>query len=326
MSNAPYGNWLPWDASEHGYAVDHLINVIHWFMALLFVAWGVFFVMCLRRFRQRDGHTANYALPKAKISKYAEVAVVVFEGFLLFALSMPAWGAYKNSPPSPANREEVHAVGQQFQWNFHYPGKDGKFGRRRPDLITPANPLGLDDENDPDAKDDIVSTELHVPLDKPVYVTISSKDVIHSFAVPVLRVKQDAVPGIQIPVWFTAKRPTSLFRDALTRTVPIGDAALNEKPTNFVPMQDYAGKDGKPIIAAGGNLSEAILKSLKDAGVNELRIGPVTATEVVCAQLCGNNHFKMTAPLIMETLAQFEDWKTKKKAPPAAPSAEEFQQ
>ena len=96
----------------------------------------------------------------------------------------------------------VHAIGQQFNWNFHLPGPDGQFGRRDIDLVTNSNPLGLD-PNDPAAKDDmVVLGELHVPVDRPVIIEISSKDVIHNFALPTMRMAQDAIPGQIIPMWF----------------------------------------------------------------------------------------------------------------------------
>ena len=92
---------------------------------------------------------------------------------------------------------------QQFNWNYHLPGPDGQFGRRDINLVTNSNPLGLD-PNDPAAKDDIVTLgELHVPVDRPVIVRASSKDVIHNFALPHMRIAQDAIPGPIIPMWFT---------------------------------------------------------------------------------------------------------------------------
>ena len=94
-------------------------------------------------------------------------------------------------------------VAEQFAWNIHYPGADGVFGTTRLDLVDAEfNPLGLD-RDDPYAVDDITTiNQLHIPVNKPVLIQLSSKDVIHSFALPVMRVKQDAVPGMEIPVWF----------------------------------------------------------------------------------------------------------------------------
>lgn len=101
-----YGLWLPPMWSEHGAGVDQIIDWLHYFMAALFVAWGIFFVYCLMRFRQRPGHKANYHPVKAKISKYGEIGVVVFEVFVLFGLSVPVWAKYKNDPPAK-DREQA---------------------------------------------------------------------------------------------------------------------------------------------------------------------------------------------------------------------------
>jgi cytochrome c oxidase subunit II len=100
----------------------------------------------------------------------------------------------------------VRVVGEQFSWNIHYPGPDRKFGRTDISKVTADNPLGLD-RADPAAKDDITTiNQLYLPVDRPALVHLSSKDVIHSFGLYEMRVKQDAVPGMSIPVWFVPTR------------------------------------------------------------------------------------------------------------------------
>ena len=204
-ASSPYGYWLPPDISTHGFQVDRLINVIHWFMLALFVGWGIFFVYCLIRFRQRPGAKARYELPKAKVSKWAEVFVAGFEVVLLFGLSMPVWSQVKNDfPAASENPLHVHVVAEQFAWNFHYPGPDGLFGRTSPELMAPDNLIGLD-RTDPAAADDVVTNNLaHLPVNRKIVVDLTSKDVIHCFWIPVMRVKQDVIPGMKIPVWFEA--------------------------------------------------------------------------------------------------------------------------
>ena len=199
--------WLPPNisATDEAKGVDSLINYIHVFMLILFVGWGIFFVYCLVKFRQRPGHQAEYSQIKAKPAKYAEIVVAGIEAVLLLGFSIPIWAQVKNDiPDASENPLDVRVVAQQFQWNFHYAGPDGKFGRTRPDYVDPAsNILGID-PSDPDGEDDVYSPELHFPKNRPVICRISSKDVIHSFWLPVLRVKQDAIPGMTIPVWFEA--------------------------------------------------------------------------------------------------------------------------
>ena len=97
-------------------------------------------------------------------------------------------------------------VGEQFAWNVHYPGPDGVFGRTDLKLVTADNPLGLD-PNDPRGKDDVVAiNELHLQVNRPVLIRVTSKDVIHSFKLPVMRAEQDAIPGFEIPIHFTPVR------------------------------------------------------------------------------------------------------------------------
>ena len=108
----------------------------------------------------------------------------------------------------PADNEAVvvRVVAEQFAWNAHYPGSDGRFGRRDIKLVAADNPLGID-RTDADAEDDIITTNnLYLPVDRPVLIHLSSKDVIHSFGLFEMRVKQDAIPGMDIPVWFIPNR------------------------------------------------------------------------------------------------------------------------
>src|SRR4029453_6600023 len=114
------------------------------------------------------------------------------------------WLKYYFSP-QPENAVIIEVTAQQFMWNFHYAGADGKFGRTDLTLVDAGanNLIGLD-EKDPNSKDDIVTAnDMHIPINKPVIVRLRSKDVIHSFFLPNFRVKQDAVPGLAIEVGFT---------------------------------------------------------------------------------------------------------------------------
>ncbi|GIV60142.1 cytochrome c oxidase subunit II [Rhodocaloribacter litoris] len=197
---------LPPDVSTHGHELDYMTGLVHWLMLLLFVGWGAFFLYTLFRFRQSKNPKASYEGARGHFSTYAEGGVVLAEVVLLFIFAIPTWAFLKNEFPPAGEALVVHAVGEQFAWNFHYPGADGQFGRRDVNLVDAAlNPLGIDFAGDPHAADDIVTVnELHVPVGRPVIVHVTSKDVIHSFSLPNLRVKQDAIPGLDIPVWFEA--------------------------------------------------------------------------------------------------------------------------
>jgi cytochrome c oxidase subunit 2 len=197
---------FPVQASTHAAEVDHMTVLVHWLMLVLFVGWGIFFIFVLFRFRKSANPTASYTGAKGKISKGTEVAVALIEVFLLVVYAIPAWAKRVKAFPSENEAVVVRVVAEQFAWNVHYPGPDGKFGRTDIKLVSADNPLGLD-RRDPNAKDDITTiNQLNLPVDRPVLVHLSSKDVIHSFGLYEMRVKQDAIPGMTIPVWFIPNR------------------------------------------------------------------------------------------------------------------------
>lgn len=206
---------LPAEASTHAGDIDHMLVLIHWLMAVLFIGWGLFFVYALFRFRRGANPKASYTGAKGKISKGLEVGVAIVEVILLVGYAIPAWATRVKKFPAENEAVVVRVVGEQFAWNVHYPGPDGKFGRTDIKLVSADNPLGLD-RSDPNAKDDITTiNQLNLPVDRPVLVHLSTKDVIHSFGLYEMRVKQDAIPGMDIPVWFVPTVTTDEMRQRL---------------------------------------------------------------------------------------------------------------
>jgi cytochrome c oxidase subunit 2 len=197
---------MPVQASTHAAELDQMSVLVHWLMLIMFVGWAVFFVFVLFRFRKSANPTASYTGAKGKISKGTEVAVAIVEVILLVFYAIPAWAKRVKAFPSESEAVVVRVVGEQFAWNIHYPGPDGRFGRTDIALVSADNPIGLD-RRDAAAKDDITTiNQLNLPVDRPVLVHLSSKDVIHSFGLFEMRVKQDAIPGMTIPVWFIPNR------------------------------------------------------------------------------------------------------------------------
>jgi len=204
---------LPILASEHGRQVDDLIIYVHWLMIVLFVGWLSYFAYTLFRFHKSRNPKADYFGVRNHASSYIEGAVALVEGILLVGVAVPFWAKAVERFPKESESIRVQVVAQQFAWNVRYPGKDGEFGRQEMQLVTADNAFGIDPK-DEHGKDDIqVLNEIHVPLvkgpdgnNKPVIIYLSSKDVIHSFKVIALRVTQDAIPGMRIPLWF---RPTT---------------------------------------------------------------------------------------------------------------------
>jgi cytochrome c oxidase subunit 2 len=198
--------YMPIQASAHAAEIDHMTILVHWLMLVLFVGWGIFFLFVLVRFRSGANPRASYTGAKGKISKGLEVAIAVIEGVLLVFYAIPAWATRVTQLPSESEAVVVRVVGEQFAWNIHYPGPDGKFGRTDIGRVSADNPIGLD-RGDPDAKDDVTTiNQLYLPENRPALVHLSSKDVIHSFGLYEMRIKQDAIPGMTIPVWFVPTR------------------------------------------------------------------------------------------------------------------------
>ena len=244
---------MPPNASEHGYQIDHIIEFSHWFMGALFLGWSAYFAFVLIRFRKRRHPKADYQGIKSGISTHLEFSVVLIEAVLLIGFAIPLWAKRVNQFPEAKDAILVHAVGQQFNWSFHLPGPDGEFGHRDIHLVTNSNPLGLD-PNDPASKDDIVTLgELHVPINRPVIIELSSKDVIHNFALVHMRIAQDAIPGSLIPMWFKPIR-AGTYEVICGQLCGLGHYSM--KGTLVVDSpQDYQAWLKERAELAGGGLS-----------------------------------------------------------------------
>jgi cytochrome c oxidase subunit 2 len=203
-----YGWGLPIAAATYARNIDFGIWVIHVAMVGIFVLWGIFFAYLLIKYRRRPGaavvrETEHGGELKSLLPDFA---VMAFEIALIAFYALPVWSRIKMKMPDDKDAVVIGVVGEQFAWDIHYPGPDGKFGRRKPELVHFNNPLGLD-KTDPAAADDvIVANELHMPVGRKVLIKLASKDVIHDFFIPEFRIKQDAVPGLEIPVWIEPDR------------------------------------------------------------------------------------------------------------------------
>jgi cytochrome c oxidase subunit II len=196
---------IPVQASAHAAEIDNMTVLVHWLMLVLFVGWGAFFLFVIVKFRRGANPKASYTGAKGKFAKGTEVAVALVEVALLVFYAIPAWARRVTTFPGGNDAVIVRVTGHQFAWEFQYPGADGKFGRTDMKLVSADNLIGLD-RKDPDAKDDIVASTLNLPIDRPVLIHLSSQDVIHSFGLIEMRVKQDAIPGLDIPIWFIPTR------------------------------------------------------------------------------------------------------------------------
>ena len=197
---------LPESASEHGFLIDHMLEVCHWFMLALFVGWSTFFFFTLFKFHKSRHPKADYHGIRTDASTHIEFMVVIIEAVILLGFALPLWAKRVTQFPNQKDANIVRVTGQQFTWIFHYPGADNVFGKQDLSLISSANDIGLD-AADAAAKDDVVArNELHLLVDKPVILEIGSKDVIHSLSLQSMYIGQDAIPGTITPIWFTPKK------------------------------------------------------------------------------------------------------------------------
>ncbi len=179
-----YNHWFPEDVSEYGYVIDGLFMVILWMTGIVFLGTELALVWFLWRYDEKSNRDP---VKYTHGSHNLEVVWTILPAATLLFIAiyqMNAWADTKvREPEDPGLNVEV--VARQFEWRLRYPGPDGEL--QTPDDVHTVN-------------------DLHVPLDEDILVHLKSQDVLHSFFLPNLRVKQDAVPGMSIPVWFRAKK------------------------------------------------------------------------------------------------------------------------
>jgi len=280
------GYWLPEDASTAGYKIDFLFNLILYITSIVCVAVFVVLIYFLVKYRYQPGRATKFIHGNNSLEAVWTLIPTLIMAFIA-AYSQATWSEMKSPHTLPRGEGvvEVKVAGRQFQWFFHYAGKDGKFGKTnrlwRKNDGDPANEIGLmrgDPEErmspelfeeisadpdrqhlldtDPAARDDIVVGRMIVPVGRKVTCEIYSIDVLHSFYLPNFRVKQDAVPGLLGFAWFESTATSAEF----IGTTPDGEEMLG-----------YS----KPF-------------------------------DIVCAELCGQGHYKMRGQLYVVTEDQYQ--------------------
>jgi cytochrome c oxidase subunit II len=175
--------WLPENVSTYGADIDSMFYLIYYITAAVFILVTVLLVAFLIMYREREGRRATYTHGNTTLELAWTITPAVILVVIAF-MSASKWSEIKiQTPPSDFH---VQVTGKQFNWEILYPGPDGEF----------------------DTEDDLLlENDLHVPVNKVVLVVLKSQDVIHSFFLPHLRLKQDAVPGREIIAWFEATKP-----------------------------------------------------------------------------------------------------------------------
>ena len=193
--------WTP-IASNWSY-IDNTIIMTFWITGIVFVAVVLFMGYCVFRFRHQDGRQAAYEPESKRLEWWLTIVTAVGVAAML-APGLFVWNRFVTVPEGAS---EFEVVGQQWQWSFRLPGKDGRLGTSDTRNISPDNPLGLN-PSDPNGQDDVVieGGELHLPSGKPIKILLRSIDVLHDFYVPEFRAKMDMVPGLITYFWLTPTR------------------------------------------------------------------------------------------------------------------------
>jgi len=198
---------LPEAASDHGEQIDRMIWITLGITFFVFVVTQVLLFWFAYKYQEKENRQAYYFPHDNKLEMIwtviPAIVLTVLVGFGLYY-----W--FQITGEAPKNAQVVEVTGSQFKWEFRYPGKDGKLGRKYFKEIneTKSNPLGQI-WNDPDNHDDVVgSQEMHIVVGKPVKLVINAKDVIHDVGLAHFRMKMDAVPGMPTTMWFTPKFTT----------------------------------------------------------------------------------------------------------------------
>lgn len=214
--------WMPPNAAAHGIAVDRLMRwdvaamTACFLLAQILLAW-----LLLRRRRAARA-------PSPWRVEFVPLALLTALYVAMTVTAEHVWARERFEGAAPtALRVEV--VGQQFQWYFHYPGVDAAYGASRPQLVNAAlgNPIGID-RDDGHGKDDLVASELVLPVGREVDLQLRSLDVIHGFFVPQMRLKQNTVPGETLHVHFTPVRE-GLYPILCSQVCGLGHARMQAR-------------------------------------------------------------------------------------------------
>lgn len=241
--------WLP----ENVFPASETIDTLFYFILYMTggVCIAVFAVLgyFLVRYRHKPGRRAKFIHGNSRLEAVWTLIPTVIMA-LTAAVSQATWSNLKFHPEVEEGETVVRmaVIGRQFQWYYHYPGADGKLGPRRTGLVNPDSSepdahVGLD-RSHPDAKDDLLTSKMYIPVGTRVFIDLTSVDVLHSFFLPNFRLKQDAVPGLTGKVWLQASK---------TSAQVIGTEA-----------------DGSP-----------------------------KPFDIVCAELCGQGHYKMRGQMFV---------------------------
>ena len=271
-------------ASEHGPGIDNLMIIS---MVIIFVVQTItqyllhYFAF---KYRGEEGKKALYFADNNTLEAiWTIIPVIVLAGLIIYGLF--TWNTIMNVNEDD-NPLVIELYAQQFNWKARYAGKDNTLGQANVRLINidKANILGLD-ESDPNAQDDVITTELHLPVGKPVLFKMRSQDVLHSAYMPHFRAQMNCVPGMITQFGFTPTVTTAEMRQT---------PQMIDKVANINRIRTEKSKD---LVANG---EEALERYEFDY-------------LLLCNKICGKSHYNMQMKIIVETQEEYDAWMAEQK-------------
>jgi len=269
--------FLPQAASEHGVDIDQLwlISMVLIFVVGIVTQWLLHFFAF--KYRGRQGQKATFFADNDKLEFiWTIIPVIVLAGLIIYGLF--TWTDIMNLEPDE-DPMVVELYAYQFDWRARYSGTDNVLGDANVRLIEGSNVLGID-LADPNSQDDIVVSELHLPVGKKVLFKMRSQDVLHSAYMPHFRAQMNCVPGMVTQFAFTPTMTTTEMR-------------LNEDMVAKVKDINSIRREKSKIIEAKGD------EALEPYEFDYL---------LLCNKICGNNHYNMQMKIVVETQEEFEAW------------------
>lgn len=210
IASAIFNFTNPWQATEvasNWGSIDVILYITAAICGVVFVLVTLFMIWSIYKYRNRDGHNSAHYEPD---NKKLETWLTILTSIGIIGMLAPGLLVYGDFVNVPEEATEIEVFAKQWSWSYRLPGEDGQLGKSSIRKISATNPFGLD-ENDPAGQDDILisSSELHVPINKPVKMVLRSQDVLHNYYVPQIRAKMDIVPGQISYFWF---EPTEIGR------------------------------------------------------------------------------------------------------------------
>ncbi|MDB2463217.1 cytochrome c oxidase subunit II [Flavobacteriaceae bacterium] len=269
--------FLPQAASEHGVDIDQLwlISMVLIFVVGIVTQWLLHFFAF--KYRGRQGQKATFFADNDKLEFiWTIIPVIVLAGLIIYGLF--TWTDIMNLEPDE-DPMVVELYAYQFDWRARYSGTDNVLGDANVRLIEGSNVLGID-LADPNSQDDIVVSELHLPVGKKVLFKMRSQDVLHSAYMPHFRAQMNCVPGMVTQFAFTPTMTTTEMR-------------MNEDMVAKVQDINSIRREKSKILEAKGD------EALEPYEFDYL---------LLCNKICGNNHYNMQMKIVVETQEEFEAW------------------